>query len=99
MNKQYNPLILHIIFWVTIAASFYIDMPIQLLGANFSIPLVLTVVFFPIVIIFTWRARDIARARLLRDYYSSFRWVGIVFWAFSIFWVWMSYLSRVSITN
>ena len=91
MNKYHALFIVHMLFWlmVIIPMAFF-DLSITLFGKHMPLEAVPVLIFLPILLVLSWRAGGNAPIRALKNYFWMFRWIGIVFWMFSLILVWSS---------
>lgn len=91
MNKYHALSILHVLFWLTVIIPMaFFDLSITLFGKHMPLEAVPVVVFLPILVVLSWRAGSNAPIRVLKNYFWMFRWIGIVFWMFSLILIWAS---------
>lgn len=89
MNKYHALLALHVLFWLAVIIPMaFCDISVTLFGRHLLFGVVLVVFFLPILVVLSWRAGNDAPIRPLKDYFWGFRWIGIVFWVFSLILTW-----------
>lgn len=87
--KKYQALFgLHVLFWLlVIVPRAFVDPSVTLFGRQVPLDATLSLGFLPILLIVSWGAGRGAPSRPLRNYFTTFRWIGIGFWFFTIFWI------------
>lgn len=91
MNKYYALFILHVVFWLAVIVPMaYLDLSVTLFGKHMPLEAIPVIGFLPILVVLSWRAGSNAPIRSLKNYFWVFRWIGIVFWLFSLILIWAS---------
>ncbi|HEY3761452.1 MAG TPA: hypothetical protein VGN23_06865 [Verrucomicrobiae bacterium] len=91
MNKYYALFILHLLFWLAVIIPMaFFDLSVTVFGKHMPFEAVLVVVCLPLLVIISWRASKNAPIQSLKNYFWTFRWIGIVFWVFTLIMIWAS---------
>ena len=86
LNKFQTLFIVHVLlFFILVIEACYIQLTVTIQQIPIPIEFFLGLIFLPPLVVISWPAAKKAPSQHLRNYFFTFRWMGMVFWAFNLF--------------